>query len=86
MGCGVTEGADVERTNRGMMDQEQASFLMPWIYLCLINIPPALCNNGIHAFNSHILSRFDSVLSTHINEMKENHHSENKPQTTWLNV
>ena len=29
---------------------------------------------------------FNSVLSIHINEMKENHHSENKPQTTWLNV
>lgn len=68
------------------MDHGQACFLCLEIYLCLINIPPALCNNSIREFNSHIFSRLNSILSVHNNKMKENHNSENEPQTTWLNV
>lgn len=81
MGCGVTEGADGGTCKKKKKEKKKdctsgtGSSLMPSIYLCLINIPPALCNNVLHEF-SHISSCSNSVLSIHADKMKENHHIE----------
>lgn len=68
------------------MDHEQACFLC-LEYTFVLSI--FLLLSVITVFMSSIVifsPVLNSVLSIHINEMKENHHSENRPQTTWLNV
>lgn len=79
----VSQREEVARKERDW-EWWRGSSLMPWTYLCLIDILPALCNN-IFEF-CHISSSSDSVRSVQTRKMKENHRSENEPQTTWLNV
>lgn len=74
LGRGVKEGADGEIC-KGKKTEWASGIglsLMPSVYLCLINIPPAFCNNLLHEF-SHISSHSNSVLSVHAGKMKENH-------------
>lgn len=49
-----------------------------FLLLCVITVSVSL--------TVIFFSRLNSILSVHNNKMKENHNSENEPQTTWLNV
>lgn len=85
MGCGVTEGAGGGTCQREIVDQEPARLLC-LEYTFVLSIFLLLSVTTLSMSSSHISSCLNSVRSVHTNKMKENHHIENEPQTTWLNV
>jgi len=69
------------------MDYEQARFFC-LEYTVVLSIFLLLSVIMVFmSFKPSYFTRFKTVFfPILINKMKENHHSENRPQTTWLNV